>query len=115
MVPPVFGIRHLRPLASPSASTSRSISVPASSSASASSSVLKAATFVVSNAAAIVGAPSPKASAISHGHCHIEHSLYHGFSIRSFQHPPSPHRPLQARGKKTTTTIKLSDLPQGLI
>ncbi|EGU89063.1 hypothetical protein FOXB_00412 [Fusarium oxysporum f. sp. conglutinans Fo5176] len=75
----------------------------------------QAATFVVSNAAAIVGAPSPKASAISHGHCHIEHSLYHGFSIRSFQHPPSPHRPLQARGKKTTTTIKLSDLPQGLI
>ncbi|KAH7172203.1 muts domain V-domain-containing protein [Fusarium sp. MPI-SDFR-AT-0072] len=75
----------------------------------------QAATFVVSDAAAIVGAPSPKASAISHGHCRIEHPLYHGFSIRSFQHPPSPHRPLQARGKKTTTTIKLSDLPQGLI
>lgn len=117
MVLPVFGIRHLRPLASPSASTSRSISVPGSASASASvsSSVLKAATFVVSDAAATVVAPPPKASAIPHGHCHVEHSLYHGFSIRSFRHPPSPHRPLQARGKKTTTTIKLSDLPQGLI
>ncbi|KAF4955532.1 hypothetical protein FGADI_4506 [Fusarium gaditjirri] len=115
MVPPVFGIRHLRPLASPSASTSRPFSVSASSSASASSSVSKTATFFVSDAAAIVGAPSPKASVISHGRCRIEHPLYHDFSIRSFQHPPSPHRPLQARAKKTTTTIKLSDLPQGLI
>ncbi|KAF5981230.1 hypothetical protein FCOIX_4355 [Fusarium coicis] len=88
-----------------------SISVPASASASASSSLLKAATFVISDAAATVAAPPPNASANPHGH----HSLYHGLSIRSFHHPPSPHRPLQTRGKKTTTTIKLSDLPQGLI
>jgi hypothetical protein len=100
MVPPVFGIRHLRPLAS--------------ASASASSPVLKAAASVVSDAV-IVGSPSPKASSISHGYRHIDHPLHHGFSIRPFRHPPSPHRPLQTRGKKTTTTIKLSDLPQGLI
>ncbi|KAH7267274.1 muts domain V-domain-containing protein [Fusarium redolens] len=99
MVPPVFGIRHLRPLASASASASRPISAAAS---------------VVSDAV-IVGSPSPKASSISHGYRHIDHPLHHGFSIRPFRHPPSPHRPLQTRGKKTTTTIKLSDLPQGLI
>ncbi|KAI5465918.1 muts domain V-domain-containing protein [Mariannaea sp. PMI_226] len=29
--------------------------------------------------------------------------------------PASPHRSFQARGKKTKTTVKLSDLPQGLI
>ncbi|KAF5601129.1 uncharacterized protein FSUBG_8292 [Fusarium subglutinans] len=75
----------------------------------------QAATFAISDAAATVVAPPPKASAIPHRHCHVGHSLYHGFSIRSFQHPPSPHHPLQSRGKKTTTTVKLSDLPQGLI
>ncbi|KAH7162753.1 MutS2 protein [Dactylonectria estremocensis] len=32
-----------------------------------------------------------------------------------FLPPASPHCPLQARGKKTKTTVKLSDLPQGLI
>lgn len=32
-----------------------------------------------------------------------------------FHAPASPHQPLQARGRKTKTTVKLSDLPQGLI
>lgn len=32
-----------------------------------------------------------------------------------FLPPASPHCPLQARGNKTKTTVKLSDLPQGLI
>ncbi|CAJ0553587.1 Ff.00g120990.m01.CDS01 [Fusarium sp. VM40] len=83
MVPPAFGIRHLRPLASPAASSS--------------------------------SRPVSTATAVSQRYRHVNYPLHHGFSVRAFLHPPSPHRHLQTRGKKTTTTIKLSDLPQGLI
>jgi hypothetical protein len=86
MVPPAFGIRHLRPLASPAAAASSSPSRPVSAT-----------------------------TAVSQRYHHVNYPLHHGFSVRAFLHPPSPHRPLQTRGKKTTTTIKLSDLPQGLI
>ncbi|KAF4456234.1 hypothetical protein F53441_1597 [Fusarium austroafricanum] len=116
MVPPAFGIRHLRPLASspPSASASRPIPTTAPSFASASSSVPILATAAISDTPATAIAVAPTTIA-PRRYRHPYQPLHHGVSIRPFLPPPSPHRPLQTRGKKTTTTIKLSDLPQGLI
>ncbi|KAJ4268371.1 MutS protein 1 [Fusarium torreyae] len=117
MVPPVFGIRHLRPLASPSASRP----VSASTSACSVSTPLPALVTVTvphdAHATAIAPAAIaavPTATA-SPQYCHLDRRLHHGFSIRPFLPPSSPHHPLQTRGKKTTTTVRLSDLPQGLI
>ena len=114
MVPPVIGIRHLRPLASPSTSAS----TPASRPVSTSHPLAKAddAAQVQAQALAIAHtAIATTTAAIPQTYRHIGHPLRYGFSIRPFLPVPSPHRPLQTRGKKTTTTFQLSDLPQGLI
>ncbi|OBS18063.1 hypothetical protein FPOA_09791 [Fusarium poae] len=110
MVPPVFGIRHLRPLASPSASAaSRPVSTSTSISASHTATALARAEDA---ALAVSKAPTAITTTSTPHRCrHNGHPLYHGFSIRPFL----PHHPFQTRGKKTSTTIKLSDLPQGLI
>lgn len=114
MVPPVFGIRHLRPLASPPASAAASR--PASTSASHVVPVSAIAQDVaVARAIAPTAIVTTTITTIPRRCRHIGHPLHHGYSIRPFLPPSSPHRPLQTRGKKTTTTIQLSDLPQGLI
>ncbi|KAM0376059.1 hypothetical protein ACHAPK_002846 [Fusarium culmorum] len=117
MVPPVFGIRHLRPLASPSTSAaSRPVSTSTSVSASHTATALARAddpTLAVSKAHTAITATATATTL--HRYRHVGHPLHHGFSIRPFLPPSSPHRPLQTRGKKTSTTIQLSDLPQGLI
>jgi hypothetical protein len=110
MVPPVFGIRHLRPLASPTTSSSRPVSASCST-----PTWVKAVVPHDLNAIATAATTATTATAVTQRYRHVNYPLHHGFSVRAFLHPPSPYRPLQTRGKKTTTTIKLSDLPQGLI
>ncbi|KAF5004738.1 hypothetical protein FDECE_8783 [Fusarium decemcellulare] len=137
MVPPVSGIRHLRrPLASSSASKPVSASVSAlaalDSVPALAPTVAPPASSDRATATAIANGTAARASVCaSHHHhyssshhcqllplarhlCHA-HQARHGLSIRPFHPPPSPHLPLQVRGKKTTTTVRLSDLPQGLI
>ncbi|KAF4976353.1 hypothetical protein FZEAL_6973 [Fusarium zealandicum] len=122
MVPPVSGIRHLRPLTSSSAS--KPVSGVVSISAVLDS--VPALTPAVGGATASDRATAAAAAAaIPYYSRHLQHrqlllplrtlQTRHGFSIRPFLPPPSPHLPLQVRGKKTSTTVKLSDLPQGLI
>ncbi|KAK6707205.1 hypothetical protein SNK04_008207 [Fusarium graminearum] len=102
MVPPVFGIRHLRPLASPSASAaSRPVSTSTSVSASHTATALARAddpTLAVSKAHTVI--TTTATATTLHRYRHVGHPLHHGFSIRPFLPPPSPHRPLQTRGKR---------------
>ncbi|KAI8676920.1 DNA mismatch repair protein [Fusarium sp. Ph1] len=141
MVSPGSGIRHLRPLASSSASKPVSAhvsvsatldSMPLLAAAVASDRATTAAAAAASRAAVTTIAVAANARArADHGryrrhHHHSYHRLLelspltpllqacHGLSIRPLLPPPSPHLALQVRGKKTTT-IRLSDLPQGLI
>ncbi|KAJ4009083.1 MutS protein 1 [Fusarium irregulare] len=116
MVPPVIGIRHLRPLASPSTSASTPASRPVSTSHPLAKADDAAHPQAQAQALAIAHtAIATTTAAIPQKYRHIGHPLRYGFSIRPFLPVPSPHRPLQTRGKKTTTTFQLSDLPQGLI
>ena len=118
MVPPVIGIRHLRPLASSSTSASTPASRPVSTSHPLAKADHAAQAQAQTQAQALAIAHTAFATttaAIPQTYRHIGHPLRYGFSIRPFLPVPSPHRPLQTRGKKTTTTFQLSDLPQGLI
>lgn len=148
MVSPGSGIRHLRPLASSSASkpVSAHVSVsaaldsvpllaPAVPSDRTTATTAAAAAACRAAVTTIAVAANARARAHAHHgryrrhHHHSSHRLLelppltltpllracHGLSIRPLLPPPSPHLPLQVRGKKTTTTIRLSDLPQGLI
>lgn len=143
MVSPGSGIRHLRPLVSSSASKPVSVhvsvsaaldSVPLLAPAVASDRATATTTPAAASQAAVTTiAVAANACARAHHrpyrrhHHHSSHRLLelppltpllqtgHGLSIRPLLPPPSPHLPLQVRGKKTTTTIRLSDLPQGLI
>ncbi|KAJ4140958.1 MutS protein 1 [Fusarium equiseti] len=117
MVPPVIGIRHLRPLASSSTSTSTAASRPVAA-LHTSHPLAKADDAAEAQAQALAityTAIATTTASISQTYRHIGHPLRDGFSIRPFLPVASPHRSLQTRGKKTTTTFQLSDLPQGLI
>lgn len=140
MVSPGSGIRHLRPLAS---STSKPVSALVSVSATLDSMPLLAPAVASDRATAAAAAAASRAVVTTiavatnararadhrryrRHHHHSYHRLLelspltpllqacHGLSTRPLLSPPSPHLPLQVRGKKTTT-IRLSDLPQGLI
>lgn len=114
MVFPVFGFRHLRPLTSPSTSTcTKPVSVVSACA------LVPALARVVAGEAILSGGGRTRQKRCYHAlvrhHHHHRNNLRHDSILFPFLPPQSPCHHSQTRGKKTTTTVRLSDLPQGLI